>query len=271
MYYSDCEGPSSSHSPHHDQQQSYSSYSHIEHAFPLAHHSTRFESQEQQIEMELPRKAEQSGMSSYGESGLFQPYSPMYDQNGCYPHMPFPFPPPPPPHFLLGAIPSPHLCCPPILPGHVGIVPPFLDLPYAIHHHQPAACSCPHPHTTGKHHLSPATSLRYSSLWQTSPDPIYHNLHASAPPSLRGQGVPTGPSPNNKKAELYKTEMCRSWLETGYCRYEGKCQFAHGYVELRPVPRHHGRGGDSPCGPFGGYSSDLLPGANEEVRYGCIQ
>ena len=201
-----------------------------------------------------------------------EPYSPMHNQQGCYPHMPFPFPtPPPPPHLLLGAIPPPHLCCPPILPGHVGIVPPFLDLPYAIHHHQPAACSCPHPHTTGKHHLSPATSLRYSSLWQTSPDPIYHNLHASAPPSLRGQGVPTGPSPNNKKAELYKTEMCRSWLETGYCRYEGKCQFAHGYVELRPVPRHHGRGGDSPCGPFGGYSSDLLPGANEEVRYGCIQ
>eukprot|EP00761_Pharyngomonas_kirbyi_P008440 gb/GECH01008451.1/.p1 GENE.gb/GECH01008451.1/~~gb/GECH01008451.1/.p1 ORF type:complete len:182 (+),score=32.66 gb/GECH01008451.1/:1-546(+) len=37
---------------------------------------------------------------------------------------------------------------------------------------------------------------------------------------------------------LYKTELCRSWLETGQCRYGDKCQFAHGYKELRPVVRH---------------------------------
>lgn len=37
---------------------------------------------------------------------------------------------------------------------------------------------------------------------------------------------------------LYKTEPCRSFEETGSCRYGLKCQFAHGKVELRPVSRH---------------------------------
>ena len=37
---------------------------------------------------------------------------------------------------------------------------------------------------------------------------------------------------------LYKTELCRSFEETGTCRYGTKCQFAHGKDELRPVLRH---------------------------------
>jgi hypothetical protein len=37
---------------------------------------------------------------------------------------------------------------------------------------------------------------------------------------------------------LYKTELCRSFEETGNCRYGVKCQFAHGKDELRPVLRH---------------------------------
>jgi hypothetical protein len=37
---------------------------------------------------------------------------------------------------------------------------------------------------------------------------------------------------------LYKTELCRSFEETGSCRYGTKCQFAHGREELRPVLRH---------------------------------
>ncbi|KYR02613.1 hypothetical protein DLAC_00060 [Tieghemostelium lacteum] len=36
----------------------------------------------------------------------------------------------------------------------------------------------------------------------------------------------------------YKTELCRSFAETGACRYGIKCQFAHGKDELRPVVRH---------------------------------
>lgn len=30
----------------------------------------------------------------------------------------------------------------------------------------------------------------------------------------------------------YKTELCKNWIEVGVCRYEGKCQFAHGEDEL---------------------------------------
>ena len=30
----------------------------------------------------------------------------------------------------------------------------------------------------------------------------------------------------------FKTEMCKNWIEQGYCRYGTKCQFAHGNVEV---------------------------------------
>lgn len=42
----------------------------------------------------------------------------------------------------------------------------------------------------------------------------------------------------NKKLQLYKTEICRSHSEMGYCKYGTKCQFAHDYKELRNVNRH---------------------------------
>jgi len=40
------------------------------------------------------------------------------------------------------------------------------------------------------------------------------------------------------KQNLYKTEFCQSWMETGACRYGPKCQYAHGKDELRTVIRH---------------------------------
>ena len=49
---------------------------------------------------------------------------------------------------------------------------------------------------------------------------------------------PVGPPSSKPVNALYKTELCRSWEETGSCRYGGKCQFAHGRDELRPVMRH---------------------------------
>lgn len=36
----------------------------------------------------------------------------------------------------------------------------------------------------------------------------------------------------------YKTELCRTFSETGKCKYGAKCQFAHGASELRTVNRH---------------------------------
>jgi hypothetical protein len=42
----------------------------------------------------------------------------------------------------------------------------------------------------------------------------------------------------DKRVILYKTEMCRAFTETGYCKYGFQCQFAHYGEELRPVMRH---------------------------------
>lgn len=36
----------------------------------------------------------------------------------------------------------------------------------------------------------------------------------------------------------YKTELCRPFEESGVCKYGDKCQFAHGYQELRTLTRH---------------------------------
>lgn len=43
---------------------------------------------------------------------------------------------------------------------------------------------------------------------------------------------------NNKRAALYKTELCRSFSEIGYCKYGNNCQFCHSEAELRNVERH---------------------------------
>lgn len=40
------------------------------------------------------------------------------------------------------------------------------------------------------------------------------------------------------KADLYKTEMCKSFKKFGFCKYNNKCQFAHEEKELRDVSRH---------------------------------
>ncbi|ORY78642.1 hypothetical protein BCR37DRAFT_109748 [Protomyces lactucae-debilis] len=44
-----------------------------------------------------------------------------------------------------------------------------------------------------------------------------------------------GPASRHK---LYKTELCRNWQESGSCRYQTRCQFAHGPGELRDSARH---------------------------------
>ncbi|XP_039594196.1 mRNA decay activator protein ZFP36L2 [Polypterus senegalus] len=36
----------------------------------------------------------------------------------------------------------------------------------------------------------------------------------------------------------YKTELCRPYEENGVCKYGEKCQFAHGFHELRSLSRH---------------------------------
>jgi len=63
-------------------------------------------------------------------------------------------------------------------------------------------------------------------------------LDGGIPSPVSSSGNQNGPSANNRKLGLYKTELCRSWEEKGSCRYGAKCQFAHGEDELRKVSRH---------------------------------
>ncbi|KAG9478288.1 hypothetical protein GDO78_013336 [Eleutherodactylus coqui] len=47
-----------------------------------------------------------------------------------------------------------------------------------------------------------------------------------------------GSPPSTPSTSRYKTELCRSYQLSGYCRYDEKCQFAHGPSELRVICRH---------------------------------
>lgn len=78
------------------------------------------------------------------------------------------------------------------------------------------------------HFTSPYGALQAQGLG------VDHSNPGSESP-LQNNG---GPSANNRKLGLYKTELCRSWEEKGSCRYGAKCQFAHGEDELRNVARH---------------------------------
>lgn len=66
--------------------------------------------------------------------------------------------------------------------------------------------------------------------------PVLGDGSQGSSPSVDPSG--NGPSANNRKLGLYKTELCRSWEEKGTCRYGPKCQFAHGEDEVRKVARH---------------------------------
>ncbi|XP_030944776.1 uncharacterized protein LOC115969298 [Quercus lobata] len=51
---------------------------------------------------------------------------------------------------------------------------------------------------------------------------------------------PSSSSSSSGGRSVNKTDICRSWEESGTCRYGFKCQFAHGKEELRP-PRFSAR------------------------------
>lgn len=65
------------------------------------------------------------------------------------------------------------------------------------------------------HHFQPHPQLQYP-IQQA--DALMHQQRPQ-PQSWKKQETPMGPSPNNPKAELYKTELCRNWEELGSCFY----------------------------------------------------
>ncbi|KAJ8414714.1 hypothetical protein AAFF_G00039160 [Aldrovandia affinis] len=73
---------------------------------------------------------------------------------------------------------------------------------------------------------SSSNGLRWASPGETG--------HCKQPIGLS----PTGSAPSSNSSSRYKTELCRTFAESGVCKYGGKCQFAHGADELRDLNRH---------------------------------
>lgn len=121
------------------------------------------------------------------------------------------------------------------LPHELARLPPPRRLP-----HSALASYAPH-------HAYSDPALHMSSLhypYAPQPAPLLPDQLAplSAPPpdtpaGRKGRSA-TRSAPRIKN-ELYKTEICRSYSQTGgFCKYGAKCQFAHGDRERRPVRRH---------------------------------
>ncbi|KAK1301317.1 hypothetical protein QJS10_CPB12g01323 [Acorus calamus] len=67
-----------------------------------------------------------------------------------------------------------------------------------------------------------------------------HPLSPSIPdtafgPFLTPTSSSSTESSGNNRGSLYKTEICGSWIDSGFCRFGPRCQFAHGKEELRPL------------------------------------
>ncbi|KAK0171778.1 hypothetical protein PV328_005184 [Microctonus aethiopoides] len=74
-------------------------------------------------------------------------------------------------------------------------------------------------------HVGGHAPLKRSTTLATTPPPS-ETLHRKID---RSASEPTS---------RYKTELCRPFEESGICKYGDKCQFAHGYTELRNLTRH---------------------------------
>jgi len=60
----------------------------------------------------------------------------------------------------------------------------------------------------------------------------------SSASSVQGQQQQQQQQAQNGNTSRYKTELCRPFEESGFCKYSDKCQYAHGLSELRSLQRH---------------------------------
>ncbi|XP_063794031.1 mRNA decay activator protein ZFP36L1-like [Pseudophryne corroboree] len=106
--------------------------------------------------------------------------------------------------------------------------------------------SCPvnlNDSTNGKENLLDSTAWPLQSPW---------NRDSELPPSNPLRHIPfqaersvsmieeskKSPVTSRSSSSRYKTELCRTFHESGSCKYGSKCQFAHGTGELRGLNRH---------------------------------
>ncbi|XP_064158347.1 mRNA decay activator protein ZFP36 [Anguilla rostrata] len=78
-----------------------------------------------------------------------------------------------------------------------------------------------------------SSDLRWPSGEDGSP-----SSHCKQPSALSPTISGSGSSSSSSSSSRYKTELCRTFAESGVCKYGGKCQFAHGAEELRDLSRH---------------------------------
>ncbi|KAF8624790.1 hypothetical protein AX15_005679 [Amanita polypyramis BW_CC] len=108
-------------------------------------------------------------------------------------------------------------------------------LPFYPNQYYGAQDAYPRPDLTAAQLMAAARLQQFGGAYGATQASLVDNPAAAIPQSTSLQ---PGPSANNRKLNLYKTELCRSWEEKGSCRYGAKCQFAHGEEELRKVARH---------------------------------
>jgi len=108
----------------------------------------------------------------------------------------------------------------------------------------------------GQQHLQTSSASntnlgRFSSSAEhetSSPNPMgpeaYNSFRVIASPGALRTGDQISTPGRDRSAsmhhindELYKTELCANWITTGACSYGSKCNFSHGYEDLRPRKR----------------------------------
>ncbi|XP_028651201.1 mRNA decay activator protein ZFP36L1 [Erpetoichthys calabaricus] len=79
----------------------------------------------------------------------------------------------------------------------------------------------------------------FSNTGQVAPTTLAPPPGLSVSTSSLGSSSPKSASPiTASMSSRYKTELCRTFEESGACKYGAKCQFAHGLEELRGLSRH---------------------------------
>ncbi|CAX44259.1 zinc finger-containing regulatory protein, putative [Candida dubliniensis CD36] len=120
--------------------------------------------------------------------------------------------------------------------------------------------SIPQPQPQNWFNVSVSSPLRSSSsLWEDppteQPQPIFYLPQDDDLFNFEQVHHPQHSHTKTQiNTQLYKTELCASFMKTGVCPYASKCQFAHGESELKHVERPP-KWRSKPCANWSKYGS----------------